>query len=256
MLVCRSCNTRFGHTMQACPSCGRRAAEHAVEESAASGLSQDASPLPSGPSTGAARKGEVELEEVAVVKPKPKAQPGAPTTASPPGTYRSAPVQSAAQAPARAPAQPAAQPAARVRPRAEPGPTVFHLNPSQVRTLIAEQPDLIAKGFGLYTDDHGKPIGAQFPTPVGAIDVLARDAKGNYTVIMVPDHVDPARIVPDILQRMGWVRKHLAAEGKEVRSIVVLEQLPEEVAYAAAGAGGSLAFKAFRVALTFHDLDV
>jgi len=28
------------------------------------------------------------------------------------------------------------------------------------------------------------------------------------------------------------------------------------VAYAAAGAGGAVAFKAFRVALTFHDLDV
>jgi len=242
MLVCKSCNTRFGSTMQACPSCGRRAADHAVEESAATGRPQEASPLPLRPI--AAKQDdnlEVELEEVAVVKPnKPKAQPGAPSVVSPASANRPAPPQ----------------PAARVRPKGEPGPTVFHLSPSQVRTLIAEQPDLIAKGFSIYADEKGKAVGANFPTPVGDIDVLARDAKGNYTVIMVPEQIDPARLVPDILQRMGWVRKHLATGDKEVRSIVVLEQLPEEVAYAAAGAGGNLAFKAFRVALTFHDLDV
>jgi hypothetical protein len=239
MLVCKSCNTRFGRTMQACPSCGRRAADHAIEESATAGRPQAPSPLPPRATGAKASDPEVELEEVAVVKPKPKAQPGAPSVASTPNTNR--------------PATP--QPVAHVRPKTEPGPTVFHLNPSQVRTLIAEQPDLIAKGLSIHTDETGKAVGANFSTPVGTIDVLARDAKGNYTVVMVPEQVDPARIVPDILQRMGWVRKHMAADDDEVRSIVVLEQLPEDVAYAAAGAGGNLAFKAFRVALTFHDLD-
>jgi len=52
------------------------------------------------------------------------------------------------------------------------------------------------------------------------------------------------------------VRKHVSDGKKEVKGVVVLDQLPEEVAYAAAGAGGAVSFKAFRVALTFHDLDV
>jgi hypothetical protein len=142
------------------------------------------------------------------------------------------------------------------RPIREPGPAVFHLNPSQVSTLIGEQPGLIEKGLGIYADETGKPVGAHYPSPVGEIDLLARDPKGNFVVIMVPEPSDVANVVAKILQRMGWVRKHIAGGEEKVRGVVVLEQLPEEVAYAAAGTGGAVAFKAFRVALTFHDLDI
>jgi RecB family endonuclease NucS len=99
-------------------------------------------------------------------------------------------------------------------------------------------------------------VGAKFPSPVGEIDVLARDPKGDFVVIMVPERDETVNVVGGILQRMGWVRKHVASEKKDVRGVVVLEQLPEEVAYAAAGTAGAVAFKAFRVALTFHDIDI
>jgi hypothetical protein len=228
MLVCRACNTRFGKNMSACPNCGRRAAEHAVEEGASGLASSEPSPLP--PSTPVAEQDdadpEVELEEQVVVE-----RPG-----------------SAKRAAKKAPLS--------ARPTREPGPAVFHLNPSQVSTLIGEQPGLLEKGLGIYADESGKPVGAHFPSPVGEIDLLARDPKGNFVVIMVPEPSDAAHAVADILQRMGWVRKHIAGDKKEVRGVVVLEQLPEEVAYTAAGTGGAVAFKAFRVALSFHDIDI
>jgi hypothetical protein len=229
MLVCKACNTRFGQNMAACPNCGRRAAEHAVEEGASGLAPNDPSPLPL--STPVAAKDdadpEVELEDQVVVeRPKKSATPAA--KKAPPS----------------------------MRPAREPGPAVFHLNPSQVRTLIGEQPGLLEKGLGIYADESGTPVGAHFPSPVGEIDLLARDPKGNFVVIMVPELSDAANAVADILQRMGWVRKHVASDKKEVRGVVVLEQLPEEVAYAAAGTGGAVTFKAFRVALTFHDIDI
>lgn len=229
MLVCKACNTRFGKNMAACPNCGRRAAENAVEEGT-SGLSpSDSSPLPL--SAPVADEGdadaEVELQEQVVVEP---------------------PKQSAKTAANRAPSS--------VRPAREPGPTVFHLSPGQVRTLIAEQPGLLEKGLGIYADESGTPVGAGFPSPVGEIDLLARDPKGNFVVVMVPEPNEAENVVGGILQRMGWVRKHVASDKKEVRGVVVLEQLPEDVAYAAAGTGGTVAFKTFRVALTFHDIDI
>ena len=226
MLVCKACNTRFGKNMAACPNCGRRAAEHAVEEGA-SGLSpSDTSPLPlTSRVAGGDADAEVELEEQAVVQ-EPKKSVTPPARQAPPRAGR------------------------------EPGPTVFHLDPSQVRTLLGEQPGLLEKGLGIYADESGQPVGARFPSPVGEIDVLARDPKGDFVVIMVPESDEIANVVGGILQRMGWVRKHVASGKKDVRGVVVLEQLPEEVAYAAAGTAGAVAFKAFRVALTFHDIDI
>ena len=214
--------------MSACPNCGRRAAEHAVEEGASGLASSKPSPLPLSTPVAAQDDAdpEVELEEQVVAEPPKSAEPAA---------------------------KKASQAARRTR---EPGPTVFHLEPSQISTLIGEQPGLLKKGLGIYADESGEPVGARYPTPVGVIDLLARDPKGNFVVIMVPEPSDATHAVADILQRMGWVRKHIADDEKEVRGIVVLEQLPEEVAYAAAGAGAAVAFKTFRVALTFHDLDI
>ena len=138
----------------------------------------------------------------------------------------------------------------------EPGPTVLNLEPAQVRILVGEQPGLLEKGLSIYTDESGDSVGIEFPTPVGAIDLLARDRGGAFIVVAVPDPAEAAHVVPDVVQRIGYVRKHVAEGGAEVRGIVVLDRIPEEVAYAAAGMVGTVSFKAFRVALTFQDLEV
>jgi hypothetical protein len=193
MLMCRACNTRFDADAFACPSCGRRAAEHAVEAGAATGTTNpDMTPLP--PATPM-----VEVDEVDEMEEEVGLELGEDTIVE-----------------KRRAEQKKRGLRARFGRQREPGTPIMQLDARQVRTLVGAQPGLLEKGLGTYSDEDGKPVGVDFQTP----------------------------------------GKHLASSRTEVRGIVVLEQLPEDVAYAAVGVAGTVMFKKFRVALTFHDIEV
>jgi hypothetical protein len=247
MLLCRGCGTRFESGREACPSCGRRAKTHAVDAGAS-----DSGLPPVGVAPDKDEPDEVELEANAVVEKADVDDTPAVRTPIPAPIRPPTPAASRVAAPA--PAAPAAAPAARRR-RPAPAPVPrLALDAGQVRALLAEQPGLIEKGLGVHADDAGRPVGVDFETPVGAIDLLARDLRGGYVIVLVPEPEDGADLVPGLLRRMGWVRKHLCAAGENVRAIAVLNELPESALYAAAGLGeGVLRFVGYRVALEFHD---
>jgi len=241
MLLCKACNTRFADGKTACPSCGRRVFASVNESSPGNtGEIPKLAPVPEAEDTETDLdeqdpKTDVDLElgEVDVLAEAVEPEAAEELKADPPSL-----------------------PGSRRSLESEPGPAVFHLSAAQVRTLVAEQPGLIQPDLAIYRDAAKGVVGVDLRTPVGAIDLLARDAEGNFVVVMVPDPRDAGNLMPDMLARVGWVRKHLAAKSKHVRGIVVMEDLPEELAYAAAGAGGTITFHTFRVALTFHPIDL
>jgi hypothetical protein len=132
------------------------------------------------------------------------------------------------------------------------------LDATQVRALLSEQPGLIEKGLGVHADAQGRPVGVEFETPVGSIDLLARDLKRNFVIVLVPEPDDDEQdLVPGLLRRMGWVRKHLCHGGESVRAIAILNELPEAAVYAAAGlSDGAVRFVGYAVTLEFHDHDI
>jgi len=223
MPVCKACNTRF-ESGTACPSCGRRADPGSDTGSAAAKAAPPPLPLRPVAARSPAEDDALDLDEAAVVDAEVDAvlQSDAPEV----------------------PATPA-------RRRASAAP--MQLDAAQVRALVAEQPGLVEKGLGIHADESGRPVGVDFTTPVGDIDVLARDRSGALVVIMIPDPPDVAQVVAE---RIGWTRKHVASDGQEVRGIVVVDQLPEAVSYAAAGVAGAVSFKSYRVSLSFDDLSV
>ena len=237
MRLCRACNTRFEGGLRACPSCGRRAADFATDAgSTGPGFSAGTTgPLPPAEPLDDGMETEVGFDL------EPEAHERVEAHRSPRRAKR--PVSRS-----RKPDTPSL--VGRVR---EPGPSVLALEASQVRTLVVEQPGLLEKGLCIHSDAEGHPAGVDYQTPVGGIDLLACDEQGDFVVVMVPSPAEVDDIVPEILQRIGWVRRHLA-DGADVRGIVVLRQLPEALAYAAAGVAGTVRFKAFRVALSFHDI--
>jgi hypothetical protein len=239
MLVCRACNTRFAKGTRACPSCGRRAATSSSDSGSGSGSGESGSLSLTNPP-----KGKPKAKARPKAKPRPEIDLGLDESTMLKEQARPQRPQRARKGPGASASAPPAGPAGQIDADVE-----------QVKLLLGEDPSLLEAGLSIYVDGSGEFIGEDFATPVGAIDLLCRDRKGGFVVVQLPDPDEIHDSVSAMLSRMGWVRKHLAEGDEGIRGVIVLEQLPEELTYAAAGAGGAISFKGFRLGLTFHDLD-
>lgn len=63
-------------------------------------------------------------------------------------------------------------------------------------------------------------------------------------------------LVSEALERVGWVRKHIAESQQEVRAIVLLDQVPDDISYSAAAVAATVSFKTWRMEISFSDVDV
>jgi hypothetical protein len=219
---CRGCNNRIGDNDRVCPGCGRvvRAAAMAVKQEARSDkASPRLSPSSANSSSSEDQAVDLELEQVADANPR-RSQGNAQSE-----TWH------------------------------ESG-SLFTLDPSQLRGLIAEQPELIEAGLSVYGDDSRQGQGVGYGTDVGEIDVLAVDSSGDFVVVMVAEPDAGGELVSETLQRMGWVRKHLGKGRRESRGVILLEDLPDEIRYAAVGVGDMVTVKTWRVALSFEDAEI
>jgi hypothetical protein len=133
---------------------------------------------------------------------------------------------------------------------------VFDLSPDGIRDLLIAHPELIEEGLRVHTDADGAAAGARFETSVGKIDLLARDAAAGWVVVLVAESGQGKELIGDLLQFVGWVRKHLSAEGQEIRAIVLVDSVPEDLGYAAAAVSDTVEFKLYRVGLTLEKIDV
>jgi hypothetical protein len=126
-----------------------------------------------------------------------------------------------------------------------------------LRALLVDQPELLEPGLRIYRDEAGAPAGADYATGVGAIDLLATDARGNLVAVIVSEKGrGEEELVAEVLQRIGWLRKHLCDPRQQARAIVLVEEPPASLPYAAAAVADTVAFKTFRVALVFEDVEL
>ena len=140
---------------------------------------------------------------------------------------------------------------ARVRePDPEPGGGLL---PQDVLAMLVKEPTLIEPGLEVYKE-KGEAVGVGYSTAVGEIDLLARDDAGAWVVILVAGPDGAKELVGELLQRIGWVRRHLGGSGEEVRGIVLLDDLPDDLGYAAAAVADTVEFKLYRFQLTFESV--
>jgi hypothetical protein len=239
-MFCKNCNTRLGPGERTCPNCGNDAGPEATMARASR-----PTPLPS-PGLSTAKdpdeeiEVELELNEVTGELPaEPKPAEPKPAEPKPAAKPKTAPATS--QAAAQKPSGSA---------------PLFAPDPAGLRALLVEQPEALEEGLGVFRNDDGIPAGAEYSTGVGDIDLLATDARGDLVVVMISEKGQGEELVAEVLQRVGWVRKHLGEDGKKVSGIVLCEEPPESLSHAAAAVSDTIRFKTYRVALTFEDLDV
>jgi hypothetical protein len=238
-MYCETCHERLKTGARKCPSCG-----HAVkgDRDLGSASVRDAA-IPTSYSLPPAPKLVEEKPVAAETKREPaKAQPSA--AAAQPSAAAAKP--SAPRAPALKPSQPEPRRAA----------ASLELGPERVRELLIERPELIEPGLSIYAGRDGGPTGAHFDTAVGRIDLLARDRAAGWVVAMVADASEGKQIIGELLQLIGWVRKHLSAEGQEVRGVVLLDAVPENLGYAAAAISDTVEFKRYRVGLSLEKIEI
>jgi RecB family endonuclease NucS len=128
-------------------------------------------------------------------------------------------------------------------------------DPAAIRRLLLEDPERLEAKLAVLADKKGNPIGMDYTTDVGDIDLLARDGGGSLVVVMVAKGDAGTDMVAEILRRIGWVRKHLAKVKEGVRGVVVMETAPEDLSYTAAAVADTVSFKTYKMSLSFDDIE-
>lgn len=137
-----------------------------------------------------------------------------------------------------------------------------HVGTSQIRELVHNRPDSVEEGLSIYTDADAEPVGINFDSEVGLIDLLARDDAGGLVVVLIAPEIEPGseghgkELVSEALERVGWVRKHVAKPEQEVRSIILLEHVPNDIRYTAAAVASTISFKTYRMQISFREVDL
>ena len=101
------------------------------------------------------------------------------------------------------------------------------------------------------------PKGRQYRTPVGSIDLLARDNRGKYVVIELKKGRTSDRVLGQLGRYIGWVKENLYVKKKQVRGIIVGKEIDRKMMYAMKGYGLTSSFckiKTFNFYYKFVDV--
>jgi hypothetical protein len=238
-MTCTACGTRIGKNGRRCPNCGRN-------------------------NQSTSRAGNAPEASTAVLEPSPAQIPGKRHGLRNP--KKSAKAENRQEEPAKAPKPAAASDSSATKIPVEEIPlseeSASTPGQGEIRAWIHDQPDRLEDGLSIFTDENAEPVGIDYSTDIGEIDLLARDDAGGLVMILVPDPsadggpLQGKDLVSDALERVGWVRKHVAEPTQDVRAIVIVDQIPEDFSYAAAAVASTLAFKTYRLEVSFADVVV
>jgi hypothetical protein len=106
-----------------------------------------------------------------------------------------------------------------VRGRSTDGPSLAERN---LEDFIVHQLEAIEPGLHL--------VKRQLSTPAGRLDLLCKDADGNYVVVELKRTQGTDQVIGQVLRYMGWLRE--AHPTEKVRGIVIVAKKDQALSYA------------------------
>ena len=97
-----------------------------------------------------------------------------------------------------------------------------------LQRYLSDNLHIIEPGLTLFQDEDIS--GFEYPAGGGRrIDILAKDAAGNFVVLELKVEKGYDRVVGQLLRYVNWVRKELAEPGQRVRGIIVCRTMSEDL---------------------------
>lgn len=94
-----------------------------------------------------------------------------------------------------------------------------------LESLICERLQILENGLEL--------IERQYSTPVGRIDLLCKDGRGNFVIVELKSFGGrTSEIIDQITRYMGYIKTHLATARQLVRGIIVAGKVEDALSYA------------------------
>ena len=244
-IVCANCSTKLQEQHRSCPNCGRRRPRRGGK--AAGGAKAKSKLMPSS-SLDATGSGDPSPDATGSGDPMPAATGSGDRS---PDATGSGDLSTDSEVQIEEPEIELSVPIAPAPVQETQAAGSAPPSPAEIRALIAEDPERIEPGLETYTDKAGKLVGVGYPTPVGKIDLLARDAEEALVVILVAEPGNEADLATAVLQRMGWAQKRLDAGEQTVRGLILVESVPETLLYAASALPDNVGIRTYRMALCF-----
>jgi len=132
------------------------------------------------------------------------------------------------------------------------GPTSIEIVPSVEKLLedfLERNLRHIEEGLKLYKDENGVP-GRQFSTDVGTIDLLCLDKHNDFVILELKKERGSDKVVGQITRYMGWVKKKLAKGDQQVRGIIIVHEIDEDLEYSVSVVN-NVEIKYYRIDLKF-----
>lgn len=111
----------------------------------------------------------------------------------------------------------------------------------------------LAKEWEIFTRDGEPEAGYEYRTPIGRIDLLARNRTApRWLVIELKREKSSDAVVGQVLRYMGWVNRHLVEDGETVEGLVVATEGDPQLHYAL-DVVPSVSFKSYEVEFRLKD---